>query len=548
MRQISVLGPPGCGKTAALTNEVRDMLQSGAYTPGSICYTSFTRAAAETARDRILSTLNSEYDRDDFRSYGTIHSICGRLLHFDWGDKLLNDRTLRGQSLLRTFGKEEGFEFQFGGDYDEESDLRAGVGAEGNLLLGWYNWLRQCMHSIDEGIERWGRQTRSGLRPVRQREFAAAYEEFKRRAGVRDFTDVLLLADARRVQPGAEVLIIDEAQDLSPLQWSILDRWRRAARLVYLGGDDDQAIYDWQGADAELFLTRINDGELYRLEQSYRMPRSSHQVSQWLVRRIQQRIDKPFRPREHEGHVEDCWLQSVPLTRPGNWFILARNTYLLQGVRNLLEEQAIPYRARRGFNPEQHYYGLARAITALARGRLADRDDVIAMARKLRPGAAVSHALLADLSRGRRSCIPDVVRFEDLAGLGLQPDFLRRLQGHPYPVELLEPELLKARPWKYLRALQRRCGDAVFDERPAIELGTIHSVKGDEADHVVLLTDMAAASRESLERAPDGEHRVWYVGVSRARDSLYLVTPATATCYTPLAEGSWRLAGHAAAS
>jgi len=60
---------------------------------------------------------------------------------------------------------------------------------------------------------------------------------------------------------------------------------------------------------------------------------------------------------------------------------------------------------------------------------------------------------------------------------------------------------------------------------PQVHIGTIHSVKGGEADHVVLRTDLTYRTSLGLEADPDNEHRVFYVGATRARKHLYLVDP-----------------------
>ena len=54
--------------------------------------------------------------------------------------------------------------------------------------------------------------------------------------------------------PKFKVVFIDEAQDLSPIQWMMYDILKSNAEDVYLAGDDDQAIYAWAGADVDRFI------------------------------------------------------------------------------------------------------------------------------------------------------------------------------------------------------------------------------------------------------------------------------------------------------
>ena len=75
----------------------------------------------------------------------------------------------------------------------------------------------------------------------------------------------------------------------------------------------------------------------------------------------------------------------------------------------------------------------------------------------------------------------------------------------------------------YIRKVIQRGGAKALTIAPRIVLSTIHGAKGTEADHVILLTDLPTLARRAMEREPDAERRVWYVGVTRARRTLTLV-------------------------
>ena len=62
-----------------------------------------------------------------------------------------------------------------------------------------------------------------------------------------------------------------------------------------------------------------------------------------------------------------------------------------------------------------------------------------------------------------------------------------------------------------------------LQDRPLVYVGTIHSVKGGEADNVVLRTDMTYRTYLGLEEDPDNEHRVFYTGITRAKKNLFIV-------------------------
>jgi superfamily I DNA/RNA helicase len=79
----------------------------------------------------------------------------------------------------------------------------------------------------------------------------------------------------------------------------------------------------------------------------------------------------------------------------------------------------------------------------------------------------------------------------------------------------------------YVTALLRR-GEK-FNGIPRITASTIHGSKGGEADNVVLFTDLSAAADNAMQINPDDMHRVFYVGVTRTRQNLYIVEPEDAT-------------------
>src|SRR5690606_19644533 len=116
-----------------------------------------------------------------------------------------------------------------------------------------------------------------------------AYKRWKLREGLFDFTD-LLAADLDPLP--VDVVLVDEAQDLSLLQWRALDIFTAKAQRVYIAGDDDQAIFTWAGASPQAFLDRPGRSKV--LAQSYRLPRAVHALAQRLVKPIHQRKDKTF--------------------------------------------------------------------------------------------------------------------------------------------------------------------------------------------------------------------------------------------------------------
>ena len=91
--------------------------------------------------------------------------------------------------------------------------------------------------------------------------------------------------------------------------------------------------------------------------------------------------------------------------------------------------------------------------------------------------------------------------------------------------------LLSPKEISYIRAMLRR-GEKIT-KLPRIRLSTIHAAKGGEADNVILLTDISNRIYKSYQQNPDDESRVFYVGLTRAKENLFLIEPQTQK-YFPL--------------
>ena len=113
-----------------------------------------------------------------------------------------------------------------------------------------------------------------------------------------DFTDMLeiFVNYSSTVCPDLSVSFIDEAQDLSPLQWDGAHIIEQHSEKIYCAGDDEQAIYKWAGADVA-HLMGLNGGYEV-LEQSYRVPKNVHDIASRIARRINKRVPKTYLPRQ----------------------------------------------------------------------------------------------------------------------------------------------------------------------------------------------------------------------------------------------------------
>jgi DNA helicase-2/ATP-dependent DNA helicase PcrA len=322
-------------------------------------------------------------------------------------------------------------------------------------------------------------------------------------------------------------LLVDEAQDLSPLQWRVVERLAEQARRVVIAGDDDQAIYRWAGADVEHLIDM--PGAVQVLGKSWRCPPVIQKLSQEIISGVRHRREKVWAPRDgeaggvarvgrfDEADCNDAWAEGDE-TQPV--LVLARNNYLLkEQVEPALRAQGIVYESSTGKSSLD-----PRALRAVSTWET------------LRAGR---EAVTVNEARGMYEFISSntgVKRgYKKLAALGEEEDEpvdMRMLID--YGGLLVDPTLvwhealdkLPREEMSYMLAARRR-GEKLRS-RPRVRLSTIHSAKGGEAHHVVLMTEMAKRTFREMDQWPDDERRVWYVGVTRAKTRLTIVHGETA--------------------
>lgn len=165
--------------------------------------------------------------------------------------------------------------------------------------------------------------------------FASDYSQFKRERGMVDFTDMLWMG-LETDPPELDLLLVDEAQDLSPIQWDVVHHLASNAGKTVIAGDANQAIYTWAGADAEHFVNL--KGRTSVLGQGYRMANLPHQLASKIAARIQVKHNAFFKPRPVVGSVTELdGIPDVPMNH-GQWLVLARTNYLLAQARAEVKE------------------------------------------------------------------------------------------------------------------------------------------------------------------------------------------------------------------
>lgn len=476
-----MLGPPGSGKTHFLMGELEKELERGT-SPDKIGLITFTKRAANEARNRAMEKF--KLAAADLPYFRTLHSLAFRQL---------------GLSRTQVMGRR---------DYDELGDitgqhftgtwsLEAGtisLHATGDRMLFMENLSRvggvalRTLYDRDDDNLSW----------VDLQRTAEALLAYKQARYVYDFTDMIRMFVNQGEVPLLDALFIDEAQDLSPLQWQMVNRLKRDVDRVTVAGDDDQAIFRWAGADVDYFVELAKRAAV--LGRSYRVPAAVQAFANEIIGRVENRKAKQWQPRADQGEVR--WHTNIEQVdfAEGEFLVLTRNAYQLAPVERLLREDGYLYEVHEKSSVAE---SILQAILGWERMRRGERISQVAAA-----------AVLENTTLG--GGLPDQNELS-AEELGLAP----------YIGRIWHEGLDRIPPAErdYMIAALRR-GEKLT-RRPRIRLSTIHGAKGGQAEQVVLFMDMAPRTFQYMHRYPDDEARVFYVGATRTKDVLHVVQPKT---------------------
>lgn len=453
MKSTLILGPPGTGKTTYLIDRVKEYLAQGK----SVVYVAFTKKAATEAQNRGLS--------GDFR---TIHSLVYRGLGLGEGALLQwSDYRMIGNALNMKFSRSITSE-----------EAVSGGGTEGDRIRSMVDYASATMQDPEdlptEDIDIW-----------RLRRYVQTLSQYKLDTGRMDFNDILIRGYETLDPLDVDVAIIDEAQDLSPIQWRVVNKLFSNVNSLLIAGDDDQAIFRWAGADVQGFIDLKTD-ETIVLEQSYRVPSKIWHQAVVISSRISQRHLKYWSPTGADSTLDRIGRpEDVDLGREGTYFLLARNRYLLMSWIVACRNYGVTYNIYGKSSVKKQHLRAIRAWGALSRGSTVLDKDRRLVGEYLKEGLSIDNP-------------SSTYWYDALVGI---------------PVEDAQ----------YYRAILRRGGD--LDAEPRYTISTIHGVKGGEADHVAVMSDWSTLTDQGAEVSPDDEHRVFYVAVTRAKKTLTLVEP-----------------------
>lgn len=568
-----LFGSPGCGKTTTMVGNPNLGLNGlfidhlDYYDLDDQLLVTYTNAACDEATERMEKMLDvPKYKIADRAT--TIHGQCYRKLDLEW--KQTVDYRNR-QNFCKKFGIEFGYD-------DKKDDIMGADLDEGNALFRVHSWIKSNRLPFESWKEcpiDWDYDS-NPLNLMRE------WEQYKDHHNLMDYSDMIedviewgyeylednylgvpfpgentraieMFVKAQR-DPSrdpdalrgqgpfidAKVLYVDEAQDMTPLQFAWYQLQKNVVEKAYIAGDDDQTIYSWQGADPNLLIEE--EGETNILDRTYRLPENIWDICEGVIEQADDRVEKEVDPDGEGGQVDvftNPSMESIGrMVKEGNWLILFRANYMVNEFSQELSREGVPYRNMSTFDHwDEEFETLRDAMSQIHNQEDTMSGDELEVFLEYAPDSMINSD----------SVVSETERVMGNFG-GITMEKVREmvsLREDGQHMRLSMSNFLEASNdinYYQKQAIQANVRKGNEDLDPnRIRMGTIHSAKGKEEENVLVATDstktiLEEMAKELKEDHPDpnpdyediqgqlngSERRVYYVGMSRAEERLVL--------------------------
>ncbi len=531
-------GAPGTGKTYTLRQRL-EQRKAGGLEATDVYWVTFTRAGTEDAVETVSDVFpeieadDAQPDSDDVAR--TFHSLTLTLLLQEGLVEFFEDREPDPVIVQGTYDETDINPFAefcrsqgmaYDPDANDTKKLLSGekkTTATGNKFFAINDFLNQ---TCKPPSKHWDAPIETSIPSDRLEELLEKWDEFKRiRYGHRvfEFADYVNLAYEEGVAPDVDLLLIDEFQDFTPAEYRLYKAWRDSGAIdeIVLAGDPEQSIYSFRGG-SPLYFQETDRDEDVDLRESYRCPEQIAEAAVQILEAHPQTAPRGFAGRSDDGRLRCPTIDSArALTdavidsarriddsdgRP-SLMLLTRTNSQLRRVSKALRTDGIPFDilgSRRSLWEYGDLEDLLEFLNAYPDAAGYDTWNVEKVLERLPDGD----------ERGVESKIGQTADRNEV---------LRVFDGYDTPADIVAK--LDLADWK--RDALEAAIKAPADLSPEdVQIGTIHTAKGLEASSVYLFAEATSRIAEEYERddhAAAEEHRVWYVGTTRAAEELNIV-------------------------
>ncbi len=491
-------GPPGTGKTYRLVNHYLSNEINGLQTnPKKIVYVTFSNAAADVANEKIKYPL---------LYISTLHHLGTRECNIDTTTQLLKDRKWKqftSQSQICRGMKFETKKDIYGNTIHQNPHMRIITYSRSKKISLVEAALQLDLHhSVDLWLTE---QIDEDLR------------SYKEQTGMVEFSDMITKFVEEDKRLALDAIFLDEAQDLSPLQWDMFFHIEEQCKRSYIAGDDDQTIYGFQGADPSVFINL--KGTFDNQIQSHRVPKKIHAKALEILKHINERLDKPWEARGEKGfYKENCLLTDFDFSE-NDWMILAQTNAQLKEPAQFLNDLNLRYRGGQNELLPADLLKAYRIWTRLNNGASVSGEEARHVIKNFLRKKQVKHGF----GDGKLLDKVFTVTLEEL-----QKDHGLLVTGSWEHLHMSDEQK------NYIKLLLKNGDNLTTDSK--IELSTIHGAKGRECENVILYIDFGSEDENDFlareaDKDPDKIHRLFFVGVTRAKQNLYIMESTQTNFY-----------------
>lgn len=507
---VCVIAGAGTGKTRAITHRIAYASAIGVMDPQRVMAITFTARAAGEMRSRLrmlgFPGVNAR----------TIHSAALKQLLYFW------PTIFGGQSPELLTSKTP---------FINAAIERAGI----KLPINSRDALRDVATEIEwakvnqlapEDFLATQRKVPSRIEIENLAKIYTAYESLKKQERTIDFEDLLLLTTAmieneaqvrEKIHNQYRYFTVDEYQDISPLQQRLIDAWLGSRKDICVVGDPAQTIYTFAGATPSYllgFTNRFPEAEVFRLTSGYRSTPEILFIANALLR--SNRMGHELSPVNEHGNqpvlteYNTDGQEAIGVTnqitelisqgeRPENIAVLARTNAQLQNMQMSFKEAELPYQIR-------------------SNDRFFDRVEIREFTRDIRQASVIPNPEISWVEELRGLAQPylsgDAIEsMNSMDSIGAIIHLARELDND----DRFQPKTLR----NFLQELEDRAQQNHPPQMPVITLATLHAAKGLEWDRVFII-GIGQGYLPYPDAPEDEELRLFYVGITRAREHLHL--------------------------
>ena len=497
-----ITGPPGCGKTTEIMRLIDAACKK--YDPSELGVVSFTNASVEEVKNRIFKRYEKQ-QRKALDNVRTMHSHCYRILEMA--------KTAVAETHQKEFNEEYPHLAFSNGRIKNDNDYTWNAYREKNNAA-LFNHMQILRNKLIPQSE-WN--------PAVQ-EMHESWLSWMQKHSLTDFTGMLEKTLESKMGPMISILFVDESQDLTPLQHELIKNWSIRTDNTTYAGDSDQCIFRFSGAMPENFI-QLDAGWNKHLGVSYRNSPAVYKYAREIAKGIEDREDTDYEPSKSYGEGQVINAMTPDLSLEGTHMIICRCEYQLKKwIHFLLRQKQIwhnPYRIEdKSWNPQMtKTWRAVQIYQRLSQGQMIGLKDLKIMTDNLKAQSNLVRGAKKEIMALEQE--PDEKRTVDIFGLssiGFTDEFIGGKQS--------VREMFRITGQSSTLLEHMLDSNIDINKKPRVIIGTIHSIKGGEADHVWIdtgITNLIYQEIKSNDRAKFDEARVAYVAATRARKTVGLL-------------------------